>query len=400
MNIEEIGSFDELAHDHADRWRQIVADSTVSTIFQTWEWTDAWWRHFNKGKRLWAFRFVEDGETVGYAALFLPARPSLFRTARFVGTGISDYLDLIAAPGKEDGVAEAFGRYLDENRRRWDWIDLQEVRPGSVADRLVGASAAIRAEPLQKGFCSYAPLAASWPAFLSTLSKKSRESIRYYTRMVEKRHNSEFRLADAETLEADLEDLFDLHGRRWNRERAPGVLNTRAVRDFHRDVAPKLLAAGLLRMHVLSVDGKTRAVNYCFQMGSTLYGYQCGFDPETARLGVGKVLMAHLIRHAIEADHAAELDLMRGDEAYKQEWKALDRSNARLCLTNAALRSAAAARAVPSALAVEQGLLTGMRQAGVRPRRLLHQIRTSVSPAAWFRRRPLGVRLEAEAGDP
>ena len=120
MNIAEIGSFAERAHDHADGWRRIVAASTVATIFQTWKRTSAWWRRFGRGRRLWALCFVDNGETVGYPALFLPARPALVRTARFVGTGISDCPDPIAAPGREGAVAEAFCTHLMETRRRWD----------------------------------------------------------------------------------------------------------------------------------------------------------------------------------------------------------------------------------------------------------------------------------------
>ena len=47
--------------------------------------------------------FVEDKTVVGFAPLFLPADPIL-RTARLIGTGGSDYLDLLALPGTEAEV--------------------------------------------------------------------------------------------------------------------------------------------------------------------------------------------------------------------------------------------------------------------------------------------------------
>jgi hypothetical protein len=73
-------------------------------------------------------------------------------------------LDLIAAPGSEDAVAEAFRAYHKENRRQWDWIDLQQVRPGSVAERLIGRSQVIRVEPWQMELTAYLTLAESWEA--------------------------------------------------------------------------------------------------------------------------------------------------------------------------------------------------------------------------------------------
>jgi CelD/BcsL family acetyltransferase involved in cellulose biosynthesis len=382
VNIEEIGSFEELAQDHADGWREIVSNSTAATIFQTWEWTNAWWRHFGKRKRLWALRFVDNGKTVGYSALFLPARPALVRTALFVGTGVSDSLDLIAAPGTEDAVAEAFRAYLQENCSRWDWIDLKEVRPGSVAERLVGASKGVRVEPWQEGVSPYTPLPTSWATYRTRLSKNLRESIGRNIRKVERKHNVEYRVATAETLEADLEDLFELHQRHWNQQRAPGVLGSGQIRQFHKDVARALLEAGMLRLHLLCLDGKARAVNYCFQRGAVLYYYQSGYDPEFANLGLGTLLFAHLIRYAIEADHAEEFDLLRGDEAYKYRWGAVTRLTMRLSLTHSGLRSSAPAYALRTA---EQSLRAGIRRAGLRPRRLAYQMRTLLSPTGWIR---------------
>jgi CelD/BcsL family acetyltransferase involved in cellulose biosynthesis len=392
LNIKEISSFDELAQADADSWRRIAASSTAATIFQTWEWTNAWWRHFGKGKRLWALRFVDDGETVGYSALFLAARPALVRTARFVGTGVSDSLDLIAAPGTEDAVAEAFRAYLQENRSCWDWIDLKEVRPGSVAERLVGASKGVRVEPWQKGVSPYTPLPSSWATYQTRLSKKLRERIRHYIRTVERKHNVEYRVANAETLEADLEDLFELHQRRWNQQRAPGALQSGQIRQFHRDVARALLEAGKLRLHLLCLEGKARAINYCFQKGAVLYGYQSGYDPEFARLGLGTLLLAHLIRYAIEVDYVEEFDLLQGGEAWKYRWGAVDRLTMRLSLTHSGLRSAAPAYAIRS-------LLAGIRRAELRPRRLAHQIRTLLSPTDWIRSRAVAAQRETGTGE-
>ncbi len=395
MRVEEVRDFDELAQVDSDKWRQIADSSTVATIFQTWEWTSTWWRHFGKGKRLWALRFVENGETVGYCALFFPARPMLVRTARFVGTGVSDYLDLIAAPGREGAVAEAFRAYLAENRGRWDWIDLRQVRPDSAAERLVGAAEAVQVAPWQKGTCMYLPLAPSWPTFQKSLTKMMRENIKRYTRQVEKQHG-EFRLANAETLRGDLDQLFELHTRRWNGEGAPGMLHTAAIRDFHQDVARALLTAGMLRLHVLSLDGRPRSIIYNFQKRAVCYYYLSGFDPSLSKLSLGLVMLGHAMRHAIEADHAEEFDLMCGDEPYKSRWSAQVRLTRRLSMTHPGMRSAAPAHAVQM---MEELLFQGIRRAGIRPRRLAHRLRTSISPTAWFGRRPLGPQTEEAAVD-
>jgi|SRR5271166_6316627 len=127
MDVHEIVSFERLAGKHADVLRSVTASSKAATIFQTWEWTEAWWRHYGGGKQLRALCFTENGVSVGFSALFVASLPFPLRTVRFIGAGASDYLDLIAAPGSEDVVAEAFRAYQRDNLRRWDCIDLQDV---------------------------------------------------------------------------------------------------------------------------------------------------------------------------------------------------------------------------------------------------------------------------------
>ena len=36
----------------ADEWRDLAESCVTSTVFQTYEWNAAWWRHFGGGKRL------------------------------------------------------------------------------------------------------------------------------------------------------------------------------------------------------------------------------------------------------------------------------------------------------------------------------------------------------------
>jgi CelD/BcsL family acetyltransferase involved in cellulose biosynthesis len=45
--------------------------------------------------------------------------------------------------------------------------------------------------------------------------------------------------------------------------------------------------------------------------------YNSGLDPAAYRLSPGIILMAHLIRHAIERQEHEIFDFLRGDEPYK-----------------------------------------------------------------------------------
>ncbi len=116
-------------------WRHLASACPTATVFQTWEWNAAWWRHFGRlpGRRLRVLTFRgADGGLVGLAPLmtsFWYATP--LRRISFLGTGTSDYLDALAAPGWEQAVTDALYAYL-EHTGGWQIADFQQLREGGL----------------------------------------------------------------------------------------------------------------------------------------------------------------------------------------------------------------------------------------------------------------------------
>ena len=306
----------------AKPWKALAAACPSATVFQTWEWSAAWWRHHRRGRKLLALLVEDDGVPIGLAPLFRTGG-----VLRVVGTGSSDYLDFVALPGREARVAEAISQWLQQNRGRWLWADLQQVPAESVAEKLPGA------QIWHGETCPFLPLPATYDAFLKTLGKKLRHNIGYYERSMAKQHTLELRLATPETLTEDMGAFFALHQLRWRGRWMPGAFASHAARAFHRDAAQCLLESGNLRLHTLRLDGKPVAALYCFHKGCTTFYYLGGFDPVLSKLSPGTVLTAKAIQHAIETDGATTFDFLRGDEGYKYRWGAQDRCNQRVSLT-------------------------------------------------------------------
>lgn len=361
MDVREIR--DTAAWDrYAVQWSRIAEASPRATVFQTWEWTRAWWDHFGRNRRLWVLVFEDGGQPAGFAALFLPPPAAPLRVGRLLGTGGSDYLDLLALPDQEGAVRDALWRFLAERRRTWDWLDLQQLRPGGVLREADPPSGPVRGSFWPGETCPYLPLPETWEAFRKSLGKKLRGNIGYYERALAKQYVVEMRTATKETLTDDITAFFDLHQRRWNRRWLPGAFVTTAARAFHEDVSGRLLERGWLRLHTLDLDGETLAALYCFQFGARCVYYLGGFEPTLARFSIGTVLTAQAIRYAIEQDQATEFDFVRGDEPYKYKWGAQDRSNARLSVTQTGVRSLALAGSGRAALAAELALKSWMHR--------------------------------------
>ena len=137
--------------------------------------------------------------------------------------------------------------------------------------------------------------------------------------------------ARRDTLSEFLHDLFRLHTMRWSERGEPGVLHDEQLRAFHRLAAPELLERGMLRMYRLRLKADTAAVSYALLEGDTVYCYLQGFHPALAFLSPGTLLMYSVIEDAVRSG-VRSFDFLRGQEAYKQHWRADSRPTYRLAL--------------------------------------------------------------------
>jgi CelD/BcsL family acetyltransferase involved in cellulose biosynthesis len=317
-------------------WRALFDATADATPFQSWEWLSSWWKHAGGG-RPWVLIAREGAAAVGAMALVQTRyRGTPLRQVRWMGAPLSDYQDFVG-PERRDELAAAFLAHLSTEKRRWDICDLNDIREGTALTGVPknGLSSELELHRL----CPVIALPATWDAYRSSLSKNQRANIGRRRRQLEKTFGATLStVAAGDDLRAAMEDLYSLHGARWNKRGVGGAFAAANVRAMHHEVAEKFLARGWLKLHRLTTDGNTRAAFYCFQGGARVYYYLSGFDPELFKFSPGNVLMAYSVERAI-ADGAREFDLLRGDETYKYAWNAEDRKTQRLVLGHGSLRS-------------------------------------------------------------
>ena len=119
------------------------------------------------------------------------------------------------------------------------------------------------------------------------------------------------------------------------RAATPAFSPTRGSQPFRRDALPRFDRAGCLRLYLLRFDGAAAAGFYGFSHRGRGYSYLTGFDPAFAFESPGTLVLAHAIEAAI-AEGAGEFHFLRGREAYKYEWGAVDRWNRRRSFRRAA----------------------------------------------------------------
>jgi CelD/BcsL family acetyltransferase involved in cellulose biosynthesis len=311
-------------------WIGLLATCREQIPFVTPAWQQVWLRHFQSDRSLHAFS-IRDGERlVGVIPLLYDGNGG-----EFVGHySICDYLDGCVTPGFERSVMESVLRRTASDRITS--LDLRGLREDSPLLEAIIAVAQSSGYGVQKEHEAVSPkldLPGSWDEYLSRLSKKDRHEMRRKMRRLESAGKIELRIVTtAQDADPLLVTLFRLM--RASNHHKEEFLDRPGMQEFFRDMVATMANAGMLRFHVLELDGVCVAMVLNLDVGGVLYMYNSGYDPEYSHYAVGLMSKALLIRDAIENGRTC-VDFMRGDESYKYDLGGQDRHVYRLLLTKA-----------------------------------------------------------------
>jgi CelD/BcsL family acetyltransferase involved in cellulose biosynthesis len=173
----------------------------------------------------------------------------------------------------------------------------------------------LRAEVETEERCPVLELPASWDAYLDGLSGKDRHELRRKMRKLERElpGTSVRSHAALEGWDDALAEFLRLH--RLSKVGKARFMDER-MEAFFQDATRALAGAGWARLWFLDWNGSAVASFLCLEYAGAVGLYNSGFDPAHAKLAPGIVLLAHVIRDAIERG-VPVFDFLRGEEPYK-----------------------------------------------------------------------------------
>lgn len=299
----------------APEWESLWSVLPDATPFQSPRWLLPWWRQFGTGiPRVAVER--RDGALVGLLPLYvLPEEGKLLP----IGAGTTDYLDAIGDPGPllpavlERACADGIGA-----------CDLFDIPPGS---RL------LRLDDPPDWHVERCPGIACPILTFPQIPARIRRKLRMNRHRAERGGGWAVETASDRTVQAFLDELIRLHQGRWTAQGEEGVLASDKVLAFHRDAAPGLLEAGLLRLQILRIAGEVAAAILALLGPGRIFFYLSGFDERHAFVSPGTLLLGAMLEQAMQ-EGRTEAHFLRGREAYKYAWGGVDRLNASLRLTS------------------------------------------------------------------
>ena len=323
-----------------DEWTALWERCPRATPFQHPDWLLPYCRPFGV-QDPWAVLLRRRERLVGIAPLVVYRRGEE-RVATLLGTGISDYQDVLLEPDLAGSGAEAILEHLARHRDRWDVCELEQLREESPLLE-VRPPNGWREQDDPQDVCPVLRLPAHVEELSAVVSPSLRDNLRYYRRRAERLGPVRFESATDQNLDELVEILLRLHRARWAERGQEGMI-VGHLEGFHREVARRFLARGVLRLDVLRIGDRAAAAYYGFLTHGRAYYYLGGFEPALKHLSVGTLVVGRAIEQAVH-EGAAEFDFLRGREAYKYAWGAADRPVYRRRLDPGATERPPAARA-------------------------------------------------------
>ncbi|MFH1111386.1 MAG: GNAT family N-acetyltransferase [Planctomycetota bacterium] len=324
----------------AEEWDALLkASDTPTSFFLSSISLLPFWRTYSKGRSLTVVLVrKDDGELVGAAPFYVETvghRFSRHRRLALLGSPESgaDYLDVIARLGFRRAVLRETFECLRRNAVRWGAVNLDSISSDSPTLAIFERGQVGHRFRLHRGpetVCPYTRLPATWDDFVAGLGGSTRRGMKYQLNLLQRKFSDvSFQLC---TEEGEIKEML---------ERLIVYKQARYGHWFDRDYlawpeqAIVAQRAGCLRFWVVRLDGHPACLWLTFLFEGRVFFQACSYDPEHADLRLGKVMMPHAIRHAIE-EGATEYDMKRGDASYKFHWA--DRSR-RILQVNAVRRS-------------------------------------------------------------
>lgn len=294
------------------RWNGLLDQSKLPSVFLTWQWQTQWARSFAAGPLQLLTVTDEEGSLSGLLPLY---EESPGRLRILGGVDVSDYLDVIAAAGREEEVWQTLLQHRAAQPVEWDLHAIRAVSPTLALVPALAPPCGLSVLTAREERCPVLRLPETWDDYLARLPSKDRHELRRKMRKLERElPGSAVRSHDApDGWDEALGNFLTLH-------RLSKVGKARFMDDgmerFFRDSTRALAAAGWARLWFLEWEGKAVASFLCLEYAGTVGLYNSGFDPAQARFAPGIVLLAHVIGDAITRG-IPTFDFLRGEEPYK-----------------------------------------------------------------------------------
>jgi CelD/BcsL family acetyltransferase involved in cellulose biosynthesis len=334
-NIERFTAWSDLA-ETVPEWEQLAGRMRPWTPFTSPTWNQLWWKHCRKDTiaasdelYVHTVRSRSDRRLVAVAPLlrrrFPGVGPAAFRVIDFFGSdpSLTEIRGLVCEQSQQAAVFSALREHFRAHDDEWDIINWHGLTTDTAGlDTQTGRHLRVKAEAPDY----FMPLAGQWENVLASVSSNMRKSVRKsYEFLASDGYQFCFKVIDQSIdVRKPLNTFYRLHAARGSvtdmKVKHPDRFSPPEYRGFLDELAFEMWQQDRFRIFEIEVDGETIGSRLAFIFDGTLYLYYSGFDPEWKKYAVMTLLMAEIMKWAID-QKIKIVNLSTGSDASKLRWK-------------------------------------------------------------------------------
>jgi CelD/BcsL family acetyltransferase involved in cellulose biosynthesis len=329
IEVAEINQLAELAPLRSI-WSELLACTANHSFFQTLDWLECTWNHYEHPQKLRVLVVERDGQPLGIVPFCVRTEQRKVGSVRILTYPLNDWGTFFGPVSAEPGIViSAALRHVARTARDWDLIDLRWVDEAAPEFLAIGeafrqAGFAFRTRPRME--VRLVRMNHSWDDYVESRSRNWRRQVRRDIEQLENFGEVELRRfrPAAGDVGADPLEIYDICERvaenSWQAsDPAQSTLSSPRVRDVLRSVHLQAARLGMLDTNILTVGGKAVAFNYNYLAGRRTYGLRSGFDQTAGLENCGKILIYKMLEDAF-ARGDVEYSFGPGRQPYKDRY--------------------------------------------------------------------------------
>ena len=293
-------------------WRSLWGQTRNTSLFESFEWLENYWRHFGKDKKLRTLVVAVAGKPIGIVPLVVKLVPSRLGPVRALMYPLDSWGAFYGPIGpSRSATLLAALRHLHQTRRDWDmidlgYVDLQRTDRGRTQNALRSAGLQSCRRVWQQ--TARVDTMATWESYWASRSNACRQEYEFAEETLSQigtvtfeRYRPRGMMYGDTDRRRDLfntfEEMFVTDQRAESRRRQNGSIEKGA--RFLRDMHGAAVDAGGLDLNVLSLNSKPVAFAYNFQWEGIVESVCLTVAPESIP-GTGAVLAGRMLRDSFE----------------------------------------------------------------------------------------------------
>ena len=322
LSAIEINDLDQLAPFRAD-WDSLLSETPGATFFQTFQWFDAYWRHFGEGKKLRAIILRDHHGTLGIVPFVVQIEETRVGRLRTLTYPLSNWGSFYGPIAADPAAAlQAALEHVRRTPRDWDLVEPRWLgAPGADwrSSQYAMHAAGFQAYATLWNRTAVADFSDGWEDYQAGRKGVWLRHIRQSEEKLRRHAKVEFvRCRPASREQGDGNPHWDLYDAcesiarsSWQAKAADGTtLSHGEVRAFLRDVHAQAAACGAADMSLLLLNGEPAAFIYGYHFHGSAYGLRRGFNAQLSKTGLGTVLLWNTLKgSALAGDQVYDMGI-------------------------------------------------------------------------------------------